>query len=92
MLEGFMKRYHSSHFAPGMRPLRGDWISRVEDELLARDLAQNRGAFLVAHSLGCMTAVAWASHSQNTERVGAVLLVSIVELCCGGVDGVVLIG
>ena len=21
--KGFMKRYHSSHFAPGMRPLRG---------------------------------------------------------------------
>jgi uncharacterized protein len=59
-----------------MRPLRGDWISRVEDELLARDLTPDRRAVLVAHSLGCMTAVAWAAHSQNTQRVGGALLVA----------------
>ena len=33
-------------------------------------------AVLVGHSLGCMTAVAWAAHSQNTRRVGGALLVS----------------
>jgi uncharacterized protein len=59
-----------------MRPLRGDWISRVEDELLARDLADKQRAVLVAHSLGCMTAVAWVAHSQNTQRVGGALLVA----------------
>ena len=59
-----------------MRPLRGDWISRLEDELLARDLGQHQHAVLVGHSLGCMAAVAWAAHSQNTQRVGAALLVA----------------
>ena len=59
-----------------MRPLRGDWISRLEDELLARDLGQHARAVLVAHSLGCMTAVAWAAHSKNTQRVSGALLVA----------------
>ena len=59
-----------------IRPLRGDWISRLEDELLARDLPPNRRAVLVAHSLGCMTATAWAAHSQNTQHVGGALLVA----------------
>ena len=54
------------------RPLRGDWISRLEDVLLSCD----EPAVLVAHSLGCMTAAAWASHSQNTVRVKAALLVA----------------
>jgi uncharacterized protein len=58
------------------RPLRGDWISRVEDELLTRDLTPNQLAVLVAHSLGCMTAVAWAAHSKNTQLVGGALLVA----------------
>jgi len=59
-----------------MRPLRGDWISRVEDELLSRALTPNRRAVLVGHSLGCLTAVAWAAHSHNTLRVGGALLVA----------------
>jgi uncharacterized protein len=59
-----------------MRPLRGDWISRVENELLARDLAGSRRAVLVAHSLGCITVAAWASHSKNTQRVAGALLVA----------------
>lgn len=54
------------------RPLRGDWISRVEDVLLSCD----ETAVLVAHSLGCMTTAAWASHSQSTGRVKAALLVA----------------
>ena len=55
-----------------MRPLRGDWIARLEDVLL--DCHQP--ALLVAHSLGCIHAAAWASHSRNTGRVKAVLLVA----------------
>ena len=53
-----------------MRPLRGDWIARLEDVLL--DCSQP--AVFVAHSLGCIHAAAWASHSRNTGRVKAALL------------------
>ena len=54
------------------RPLRGDWIARLEDVLLGR----TEPAVLVAHSLGCLTVAAWAAHSQNTHRVKASLLVA----------------
>ena len=54
------------------RPLRGDWISRLEDVLLSCDEA----AVLVGHSLGCVAVAAWASHSKNTGRVKAALLVA----------------
>jgi predicted alpha/beta hydrolase family esterase len=55
-----------------MRPLRGDWISRLEDVLLS----QPGPSILVAHSLGCLLAAAWASHSRNTHLVRAALLVA----------------
>lgn len=55
-----------------MRPLRGDWISRLEDVLLGCD----EPAVIVAHSLGCINVVAWASHSRNVHRVKAALLVA----------------
>jgi predicted alpha/beta hydrolase family esterase len=55
-----------------MRPLRGDWIARLEDVLLDSD----QPALLVAHSLGCIHTAAWASHSRNTGRVKAALLVA----------------
>ena len=54
------------------RPLRGDWIARLEEVLLGC----SEPAVLVAHSLGCLTAAAWAAHSQNTHRVRAALLVA----------------
>lgn len=54
------------------RPLRGDWIARLEDVLLGC----SEPAVLVAHSLGCLTAAAWAAHSQNTQLVKAALLVA----------------
>ena len=54
------------------RPLRGDWIARLEDVLLSC----TGPAVLVAHSLGCLTVAAWAAHSQNTHRVKAALLVA----------------
>ncbi len=57
-------------------PLRGDWISRLEDVLLSCDEA----AVLVAHSLGCIHIAAWASHSRNTHRVKAALLVAPPDL------------
>ena len=54
------------------RPLRGDWIARLEDVLLNC----SEPAVLVAHSLGCLTAAAWAAHSRNTHLVKAALLVA----------------
>lgn len=54
------------------RPLRGDWIARLEDVLLGC----TGPAVLVAHSLGCLTVAAWAAHSQNTALVKAALLVA----------------
>ncbi|MEJ8821999.1 alpha/beta hydrolase [Variovorax humicola] len=55
-----------------MRPLRGDWQARLEDELLAAPAPVT----LVAHSLGCILVAAWASHSRNTAKVRAALLVA----------------
>ena len=54
------------------RPLRGDWIARLEDVLLTC----TEPAVLVAHSLGCLTVAAWATHSKNTQLVKAALLVA----------------
>lgn len=54
------------------RPLRGDWITRLEEVLLTRD----EPAVLVAHSLGCPLVAAWAAVSQNAHRVKAALLVA----------------
>jgi predicted alpha/beta hydrolase family esterase len=53
-------------------PLRGDWIARLEEVVLSRD----EPVVLVAHSLGCVLAAAWAAHSNNTHRVRAALLVA----------------
>ena len=54
------------------RPLRGDWLTRLEDTVLACDEAP----VLVAHSLGCILVAAWASHSSNRNRVRGALLVA----------------
>ena len=55
-----------------MQPLRGDWISRLEDVLLAH----SGPSVLVAHSLGCLLVAAWASVSRNTHWVTGALLVA----------------
>jgi uncharacterized protein len=55
-----------------MRPLRGDWIARLEDVLLS----QTAPVLLVAHSLGCILTAAWAAHSRNTHLVQGALLVA----------------
>jgi uncharacterized protein len=55
-----------------MRPLRGDWVARLEDVVLSC----GEPAVLVAHSLGCILVAAWAAHSRNTHRVKAALLVA----------------
>ena len=55
-----------------LRPLRGDWIARLEEVLLNCD----EPAVLVAHSLGCIQAAAWAAHSRNANLVKAALFVA----------------
>lgn len=55
-----------------MRPLRGDWIMRLEEELLACP----HPVLLAAHSLGCIQVAAWAAHSRHTHRVSGALLVA----------------
>ena len=57
------------------RPLRGDWIARLEDQLL-HTTTPATPAVLVAHSLGCIQVAAWAAHSRHTGRVRAALLVA----------------
>jgi predicted alpha/beta hydrolase family esterase len=59
-----------------MRPLRGDWIARLEEVLLDQAEVNQAPSVLVAHSLGCLLTAAWASHSRNTHLVKAALLVA----------------
>lgn len=53
-------------------PRRGDWMARLDEELLSSE----RPALLVAHSLACHLVAGWAEHSQHTERVIGALLVA----------------
>ncbi len=53
-------------------PKRGDWMARLEEVLLEKD----GPAVLVAHSLGCHLAAAWAAHSAHSARVQGALLVA----------------
>lgn len=55
-----------------LRPLRGDWIARLEDVVLSVD----GPVLLVAHSLGCQLVAAWAQISKSTDRVHGALLVA----------------
>lgn len=55
-----------------LRPLRGDWVARLEDVLLQRATP----AILVAHSLGCLLVAAWAAHSRHTTLVKGAFLVA----------------
>ncbi|MGJ7604931.1 RBBP9/YdeN family alpha/beta hydrolase [Variovorax sp. LT1R20] len=59
-----------------MRPLRGDWSARLEEEVLA---APGPVAF-AAHSLGCILVAAWAAHSRNAHKVRGALLVAPGDL------------
>ena len=66
-------------------PRRGDWMTRLQDSLLADD----RPAVLVAHSLGCHLVAAWAAHArqvapQHLARVVAALLVAPPDLARAG--------
>ncbi len=56
------------------RPLRGDWVARLEDVVLSSPAAQP--IYLVAQGLGCNLVAAWAGVSRNTQRVYGALLVA----------------
>lgn len=70
--------YERVHQHDWMKPLRGDWVARLEEVLLDRRSQQANVAkvVLVAHSLGCLLIAAWAAHSRNTHLVQAALLVA----------------
>lgn len=59
-----------------VRPLRGDWSIRLEEEVLAAPSP----VVLVAHSLGCLLVASWAAHSRQTGKVRAALLVAPADL------------
>ncbi len=56
------------------QPLRGDWVTRLEDAVLAQ--APHQPLVLVAHSLGCHLVAAWSAVSQSVHRVRGALLVA----------------
>jgi predicted alpha/beta hydrolase family esterase len=60
-----------------LHPLRGDWMMQLDEaigELEASEASPQIA--LVAHSLGCHLAAAWAAHSRKTARIRAALLVA----------------
>ena len=65
--------------AEWQRPLRGDWMMQLEENLLALP-ADGRPVLLVAHSLGCHLVAAWAGHSRHTARVAGAFLVAPPDL------------
>ena len=54
------------------RPLRGDWLARLDD--VVSDLSEP--VYLVAHSLGCIQVAAWAQVSAQCHKVKGALLVA----------------
>ena len=56
-------------------PLRGDWMMQLEEAVLIHPRV-----VLVAHSLGCVLAAAWAAHTQNAHKVKAALLVAPADV------------
>jgi len=63
-----------------LRPLRGDWLARLEDVLLTPEPGRSGPVLLVAHSLGCLAVANWAAHSRHTHLVAAALLVAPPDL------------
>ncbi len=69
-----------------MRPLRGDWLARLQDVVLA--LEQDRAPdappriVLAAHSLGCQLVASWAASSGLAHRIKASLLVAPGDTQC----------
>ena len=58
------------------RPLRGDWLARLEDVVLGCSEAP----VLVAHGLGCIQVAAWSACSRHAQRVKNALLVAPLDV------------
>ena len=60
-----------------MHPLRGDWITRLED-VVQNQLQKQPDVPIafVAHSLGCHLVASWAALSPNARKVAGALLVA----------------
>jgi uncharacterized protein len=56
-------------------PLRGDWITRLEDEV-----SKQEKVILVAHGLGCILVTAWARFTGYADRVAGALLVAPTDV------------
>jgi len=63
-----------------VRPLRGDWIARLQDVVLGhtahRDPQAAADIILVGHSLGCLLVAAWAAQTQLAHHIRGALLVA----------------
>ena len=60
-----------------MHPLRGDWITRLEDVVQNQLKKQPELPIaFVAHSLGCHLVASWAALSPNVSKVAGALLVA----------------
>jgi uncharacterized protein len=60
-----------------MHPLRGDWITRLEDMVQNQLKKQPELPIaFVAHSLGCHLVASWAALSPSAGRVAGALLVA----------------
>lgn len=61
-----------------VRPLRGDWMARLQEVVLASDAP----TVLVAHSLGCILTAWWAAHSPlaASGRIVGALLVAPADI------------
>jgi len=60
------------------RPLRGDWITRLEDVVSSQ--SEGTEVTLVAHSMACVLVAAWAPLSRVTHRVKGALLVATSDM------------
>jgi uncharacterized protein len=58
------------------RPLRGDWLARLEDVVVDCE----ESPVLVAHGLACIHVAAWAATSRHARRVKAALLVAPLDV------------
>ena len=58
------------------RPLRGDWLIRLEEAVLAT----SEEVVLVAQGLGCALVAAWAAFTRHSAQVRAALLVAPVDV------------
>jgi uncharacterized protein len=58
------------------RPLRGDWLARLEEVVLGCGEAP----VLVAHGLGCIQVAAWSATSRHARRVKNALLVAPLDV------------